>query len=292
MNILNLIREFIINMVNSGYLPNYMEYDFVINSLISTILIGPILGVFGTMVVSKKMAFFSEAIGHSALVGISIGILLGEPYESPYIMLFTYCIIFSLLINYTKNRTKMSSDTLIGIFLAISIALGGALIVLVTSKVNAHMLESLLFGSILTVTDLDIYILSISCLILLLITIPNFNKILLSSFNENIAYVKGINVKLIEYVFIVLVTLITVSSIKIIGIALVEALFLIPASTAKNLAKSIKGFFFYSILFAVISSIIGIILPLAVNISIPSGSAIILVASIFFFASMIIKNIK
>ncbi len=292
MNILNNFRELIVNIVNAGYLPTYMSYTFVINSLISTILIGPILGMFGTMVVTKKMAFFSEAIGHSALAGISIGILLGEPYESPYIMLFTYCIIFGILINYTKNRTKMSSDTLIGIFLAISIALGGTLIILVTAKVNAHMLESLLFGSILTVNDTDILILAISSLFLLIITVTNFNKILLSSFNENIALVKGINVKLIEYVFIVLVTLITISSIKIIGIALVEALFLIPAASAKNLAKSIKGFFFYSIFFAVISSVLGIILPLALNIAVPSGSAIILIAALFFFITIIIKNVK
>lgn len=186
----------------------------------------------------------------------------------------------------------MSSDTLIGIFLSISIAIGGSLIILVSSKVNSHMLEGLLFGSILTVSDLDIFVLLISCIILLIITIPNFNKLLLSSFNSNIATVKGINVDFMEYLFIILVTLVTVSAIKIVGISLVEALFLIPAASAKNLSRSIREFFFYSIIFSVISCVVGILMPLTLDVGIPSGGAIIMVASVLFFITVLIKNIS
>lgn len=291
-HILDIIRNFIISLAQSGALPEYFKYSFVINSLLSSLFIGPILGGLGTMVVTKRMAFFSEAIGHAALAGIALGVLLGEPYESPYIMLFSYCIVFAILINFTKNRTKMSSDTLIGIFLSISIALGGTLIIFVSSKVNTHMLESVLFGSILTVTDKDLFVLFLASIILLIIVIPNFNSMLLSSFNENLAVVKGVKVKLLEYLFILLITLVTVSSIKIIGASLVEALFLIPAASAKNLSTSIKSFFFYSIVFSLISCILGIILPLYFDITIPSGGAIILVASVIFFLTVIIKNVN
>lgn len=291
-HILDIIRNFIILLAQSGALPEYFKYSFVINSLLSSLFIGPILGGLGTMVVTKRMAFFSEAIGHAALAGIALGVLLGEPYESPYIMLFSYCIVFAILINFTKNRTKMSSDTLIGIFLSISIALGGTLIIFVSSKVNTHMLESVLFGSILTVTDKDLFVLFLASIILLIIVIPNFNSMLLSSFNENLAVVKGVKVKLLEYLFILLITLVTVSSIKIIGASLVEALFLIPAASAKNLSTSIKSFFFYSIVFSLISCILGIILPLYFDITIPSGGAIILVASVIFFLTVIIKNVN
>lgn len=291
-HILDIIRNFIISLAQSGALPEYFKYSFVINSLLSSLFIGPILGGLGTMVVTKRMAFFSEAIGHAALAGIALGVLLGEPYESPYIMLFSYCIVFAILINFTKNRTKMSSDTLIGIFLSISIALGGTLIIFVSSKVNTHMLESVLFGSILTVTDKDLFVLFLASIILLIIVIPNFNSMLLSSFNENLAVVKGVKVKLLEYLFILLITLVTVSSIKIIGASLVEALFLIPAASAKNLSTSIKSFFFYSIVFSLISCILGIILPLYFDITIPSGGAIILVASAIFFLTVIIKNVN
>ena len=289
---LDAIRNFFMHLAEIGVLPDYFKYAFVINSLLSALFIGPILGGLGTMVVTKRMAFFSESIGHAALTGIALGVLLGEPYDSPYIMLFTYCIIFALLINFTRNRTKMSSDTLIGIFLSISIALGGTLIIFVSSKVNSHMLESVLFGSILTVSDRDIIVLFFSTILLILIVIPNFNKMLFSSFNTNLAIVKGVRVKFLEYMFILLITLVTVSSIKIIGASLVEALFLIPAASAKNLSKSIRTFFVYSILFSLISCILGILLPLYFDITIPSGGSIILVAAIIFFITVLIKNLK
>lgn len=289
---LEIIRTFFLNLANEGILPDYFKYAFVINSLICSLFIGVILGGIGTMVVTKKMAFFSEAIGHAALTGIALGILFGEPHNAPYVMLFTYCILFGLLINYTKNRTRMSSDTLIGIFLSISIALGGSLLIFVSSKANSHMLENVMFGSILTVTDFDIIVLIVTMLILLAVLIPLFNKMLLSSFNVNIATVKGINVKLMEYIFISIVTVVTIVSVKIIGAALVEALLLIPAASAKNVSKSMGKFFFYSILFSLISCIVGIIIPLHFNISIPSGGAIILAASFIFFMTMIIKNVS
>ena len=146
------------------------------------------------MVIIKKMAFFSEAIGHAALAGIAIGVLLGEAYDSPYIMLFGYCIIFAIIINYTRNRTYMGTDTLIGIFLSLSIAIGAILIIYISGKVNSHMLESVLFGSILTVSDLDLLVLVVVNIVLIGLVMLWYNKILFSSFNKNISMVRGVNV--------------------------------------------------------------------------------------------------
>lgn len=283
------LREFIIELANNGILPTSLSYGFVINALICAILIGPILGGLGTMVVTKKMAFFSEAVGHAALTGVAIGILIGEPYTAPFVSLFSYCILFALVINYTKNRTKMSSDTLIGVFLSISVTLGGTLIVAISSKVNSHILETILFGSILTVNDTDIYILIFSSIILLIVLIPYFNSMLIASFNPSLATVRNIKVKWLEYVFIVTITIITVASLKIVGSILVEALLIIPAAAAKNLSKSMKGFVWYSILFSTISCILGIFLPINFNWPIPSGGAIVLVASVFFLITVLIK---
>lgn len=172
MHFFNTIREYISYLAVNSYLPSFMQYNFVINALISSLFLGPMLGIFGSLIITKKMAFFSEAIGHSALTGIALGIFLGENPTSPYIMLYGYCIIFAIIITYTKNKTKMSSDTLIGIFLSITIAIGGALIIIISSKANVHVLENLLFGSILTITDIDVLILIISSIILLAITLP------------------------------------------------------------------------------------------------------------------------
>lgn len=287
---MELIRNFFIDIANMGYLPEYFKYTFVINSIIASLLIGPVLGGIGTMVVTKKMAFFSEAIGHSALTGIAVGILLGENPNSPYIMLFSYCIIFAILINYTRNRTKMGTNTLIGIFLSISIAIGATLLIYVSGKVNTHLLESVLFGSILTVSDLDLLVLFVTTIILIILVFKWFNHMLLSSFNSNLAIVGGVNVIFLEYVFIFIITIITVSSIKIVGAALVEALILIPSASAKNLSNSMKSFIIYSIFFSTISCLLGIILPLIFELSIPSGAAIILVSGIIFFITVIIRN--
>lgn len=289
---MELIRSFFVDMVNTGYLPEFFKYAFVINSLVASILIGPVLGGIGTMVVVKKMAFFSEAIGHAALVGISIGVLLGESYNSPYIMLFSYCIIFGILINYTINRTKMGTDILIGIYLSLSIAIGATLLLYVSGKVNSHMLETVLFGSILTVSDLDLLVLLVTSIILIILIFKWFNQILLSSFNTNIAVVKGVKTIFLEYVFIFIITIVTVSSIKIIGAALVEALILIPSASAKNLSNSMKSFVMYSIVFSTLSCILGILIPLVFSISIPSGPAIILIASIIFFITVAIKSLS
>ncbi|MBQ3437442.1 MAG: metal ABC transporter permease [Fusobacterium sp.] len=285
------LRLYIISLAEQGSIPEAFKYGFVINAIICALLIGPILGAIGTMVVAKKMAFFSEAVGHAAMTGIAIGVILGEPFSAPYISLFTYCILFGLIINYTKNRTKMASDTLIGVFLAMSIALGGSLLIFVSGKVNSHALESILFGSILTVNDNDIYILIVAAIIITIVLIPFLNKMLLASFNPSLASVRGVNVKLIEYVFIVIVTIITIASVKIVGSILVEALLLIPAASAKNLSKSIKGFVGYSIIFSLISCLLGIYLPIYFAISIPSGGAIILIASTIFVITTVIKMI-
>jgi zinc transport system permease protein len=114
---------------------------------------------------------------------------------------------------------------------------------------------------------------------------------LLATFNPHLARVRGVKVKLLDYLFIVMITVLTVASVKIIGAVLVEALLLIPAAAARNLSRSIRGFFLYSMLFSTLSCLIGIIVPLEYEIPIPSGGAIILVAATFFVVTTIIKTV-
>ena len=115
-----------------------LNYSFITNALISAFFIGPLLGIIGTLVVSKKMAFYSEAIGHAAMTGIAIGIILGENYLTPYLSTFGYSILFGILIIYTKTKTDIASDTLIGIFLAVSISIGASLLTYTAGTINPH----------------------------------------------------------------------------------------------------------------------------------------------------------
>ena len=275
-------RLMIQGLASSGYLPEALAYGFVVNALLAGLLIGPVLGGLGTLVVVKRFAFFSEAVGHAALTGVAIGILLGEPYTGPYGSLFGYCLLFGILLNFLRNRTGLSPDTLIGVFLSVSLALGASLLLMLAGKINVHILENVLFGSVLTVSAQDLLVLGIVAVLVLALALPLYNRIMLASFNPQLAAVRGVAVKTLDYLFVVLVTLVTVAAVKVIGAILVGALLVIPAAAARLVSQSLKGFFFISVLIATLSTLLGILLPIVCDLPVPSGAAIILVAGICF----------
>jgi zinc transport system permease protein len=285
-----LLREWVEAQVSAGTLPESLRYGFVVNALLCGVVIGPLLGGIGTMVVVKRMAFFSQAIGNAAMTGVACGVLLGESFTQPYFSMFGFCILFALLLNYTRNRTKMSADTLIGVFLAVSLALGSSLLLFVSAKVNTHILEAVLFGSILTVSDVDINVLLAVTLVCLAICLPLFNQMLLASLNPSLARVRGVPVVLLEYVFVVMITLLTVACVKIIGAVLVEALLLIPAAAARNIVSSVRGFVLWSMAFSLVSCMAGIYIPMQWDLALPSGGAIVMVAASFFLITTIIRS--
>ncbi|MFJ4458258.1 metal ABC transporter permease [Pseudomonas sp. NPDC089392] len=275
-------RQLIQDWANAGYLPEALAYGFVVNALLAGLMIGPVLGGLGTLVVVKRFAFFSEAVGHAALTGVAIGILLGEPYTGPYGSLFGYCLLFGILLNFLRNRTGLSPDTLIGVFLSVSLALGASLLLMLAGKINVHILENVLFGSVLTVSGQDLVVLGIVALLVLALAVPLYNRIMLASFNPQLAAVRGVAVKTLDYLFVVLVTLVTVAAVKVIGAILVGALLVIPAAAARLVSQSLKGFFFLSVLIATVSTLFGILLPIVFDLPVPSGAAIILVAGMCF----------
>lgn len=275
-------RQLIQGWATAGYLPEALAYGFVINALLAGLMIGPVLGGLGTLVVVKRFAFFSEAVGHAALTGVAIGILLGEPYTGPYGSLFGYCLLFGLLLNFLRNRTGLSPDTLIGVFLSVSLALGASLLLMLAGKINVHILENVLFGSVLTVSGQDLVVLGIVAMLVLALALPLYNRIMLASFNPQLAAVRGVAVKSLDYLFVVLVTLVTVASVKVIGAILVGALLVIPAAAARLVSQSLKGFFFIAVTIATLSTVLGILLPIVLDLPVPSGAAIILVAGACF----------
>ncbi|ADR59626.1 metal ABC transporter permease [Pseudomonas sp. YQ_6] len=277
-----IFRQTVQGWATAGYLPEALAYGFVVNALLAGLMIGPVLGGLGTLVVVKRFAFFSEAVGHAALTGVAIGILLGEPYTGPYGSLFGYCLLFGILLNFLRNRTGLSPDTLIGVFLSVSLALGASLLLMLAGKINVHILENVLFGSVLTVSAQDLFVLGIVAVLVLALALPLYNRIMLASFNPQLAAVRGVAVKTLDYLFVVLVTLVTVAAVKVIGAILVGALLVIPAAAARLVSQSLKGFFFLSVLIATISTLFGILLPIVFDLPVPSGAAIILVAGICF----------
>src|SRR6185503_7026502 len=102
-------RQFIIGLADDGVIHYTFSYAFVVNGFMCAFIIGPLLGGIGTMVVAKRMAFFSQAVGNAALTGVAIGVIIGESYTAPYMSMFSFCVLFALFLNFSKNRTKMSA---------------------------------------------------------------------------------------------------------------------------------------------------------------------------------------
>lgn len=284
------LRELVLSLQQAGYLPEMFQYAFLTNALVAACIIGPLLGALGPLVVVKRLAFFSEAVGHGALTGVALGILLGEPATQPLAALFTFCVIFALLLHWIKSRTQIPYDALVGVFLSFAIALGAALLLYVAKKVNVHILENVLFGSILTVRDTDLLVMLMLAVVCVVLMLYSSNRALISSLAPDLARVRGINVRLYDYVFVLLIALVTVASVKIIGAILVGALLLIPATAARLISRSGREFFWYSILFATVSCLLGILLPMAGALPIPSGAAIVLIASLGFLFALLVRR--
>jgi len=284
---MDALRQWVFSLHQQGMLPDMFSYGFLVNALVAAIIIGPLLGTLGTLVVVKRLAFFSEAVGHGALTGIALGILLGEPATQPLAALFAFCLIFTLLLHWIKSRTQVPYDALVGVFLAFAVAMGAALLLYVAKKVNVHILENVLFGSILTVQDTDILIIGLIGFIAFVAAIWSGNNALLASLEPDMAKVRGLPVKLYDYLFIVLIALVTVASVKIVGAILVGALLLIPATTARLVTQNMRQFICLSAFLSTLACLLGILLPMGLVLPVPSGAAIVIIATAFFLLAIL-----
>lgn len=285
----DLIRHQLQALAERGTLPPPFQYEFVINALICAVLIGPLLGVLGSMVMIKRMAFFSQAVGNAAMTGVAIGVLIGESYTSPYVSMFGFCLLFALTLKYTQHRTTLPTDTLIGVFLSISLAVGASLLLFVSAKINTHVMESVLFGSILAVDHTDMNVLLTVTVVCAAVGLPLYNGMLLASLNPSLARARGVPVRAVEYLFVVLVTLVTVACLKIIGAVLVEALLLIPAAAARNVSRSLGALVAGAVAIATFSCAVGILVPMQFQIPVPTGGAIVLVAALVFAVTTVVR---
>ncbi len=290
------LQQLLADAVAAGWLPEVFQYPFVTYALIAAVMVGPLLGALGTLVVVKRLAFFSEAVGHGALTGVAVGILLGEPATQPVAALFGFCMSFALILHWVKSRTQVPYDALVGVFLAFAIALGAALLLYVAKKVNVHILENVLFGSILTVTPADLMLLGGISVISWVLIWRYGNQALMSALQPDLARVQGAggrktNVTLLDYGFVLLIALITVAAVKIIGAVLVGALLLIPATTARLISSNLRSFFIRTLMISTGCCVAGVVLPMALEIPIPSGAAIVLLASSLFLLVVLLRQL-
>jgi zinc transport system permease protein len=281
------LYESISSWAKAGYLPGIFEHTFMIRGMLAAMIIGPVLGGMGTVVVTKKLAFFTQTVGNASLTGVALGLLFGEPIEGTYAGLYGFCLIVALLMTFVKNQTRLSNDTVIGVVLAQVLGIGIIMLVIVTKQFNIHQVEAILFGSLITLTDGDLLVLIFSSVVVTVLFSITFNRTMLAGFNPVLAKARGINPVFFEYIFITLMTAVVVASLKLIGALLVLVLIVVPAAGAQNIAGNVRQFVWVSITFSTVSTASGLLL--SGLFPVPTGTAIVLVSSILFYGTLVMR---
>ena len=192
------------------------EFEFMRNALIAVLLVTPLFGILSTMVVSNRMAFFSDSLGHGAFTGIAIGALLGVGSE--IVGLLGFSIIFATLITYIKNKSRTAADTVIGVFSSTAIALG---LMLMSSGGQFNKFSRFLIGDLLSISRDDLISLASVFVIVLISWAILFNRLLILSVNQTLARSRGINNQAIESIFAILLAIVVALSIQWVGILII-----------------------------------------------------------------------
>ena len=269
-------------MYSLGY---WFQYDFVRNAFISVTILSILLGFIGTMVVNNKMSFFSDAVGHCTFTGIAIGSMIGiQSYELSSLI---FAILLALSISIVIESEKSSSDTIIGVFSSIGLSLG---ILLMTINGGLSKYSNFLIGDILSIKKSEIYYLFMIFLFSVFFWIFLFNKFFISSLNKDLAVSKRINFKLYKTLFVILVSSIVSLSIKWVGILIINSLLTLPAASSRNLSRGMRAYHLFTVLFSLISGILGLILSLYLGM--PSGPTIVMISAIIFVVTFIYSHHK
>lgn len=271
----------------------------MIRALLAVVLLAPLCGAMGVHVVNFRMAFFSDAISHSAFTGVVLGYMLVPVFDRlwpgaahwevflPTVTLVVFGVLVGLGITAVRRWTELSADTVIGVFFATVIAAGIALIYGYGRQRN---FEQYLYGSVLTVTNADVWLTLLLAAVVAAFHALTFNHLTLIGLNESLARSRGIRVGLLSNAYALLLALVVTMSIRTVGLLLVTAMLVVPAATARNLARNAAGMFWWSIVIGLASGVTGLLLSYRLETS--AGAMIILTASAGFFASLVATRIS
>jgi ABC-type Mn2+/Zn2+ transport system permease subunit len=260
-----------------------LKYDFMVRALITSFLSGIMLSVLGSFTINKNMGFMADAMAHATLPIIAVGVFFGFSISS---LGAPAAIIIALLLGFIIKNTNIGEDTSIGIVFSSFFALGFVLISVLDVSIN---LEDLLFGQILAVSTLDVFIIFGLSSVVLSTLFFFFKQILFYSFDPIGAQVRDLNVTFLNYLFLIILSLSIVGSLQTVGIVLVLSMLLIPAATAKLVSKTFVKSIKISAFFGGVSSVAGLYLSYYFNL--PSGPTMSLVASGIFGISFILMKL-
>lgn len=261
-------------------LTKIFEYTYLQHAVIACFLSSIVCGIIGVIIIEKKLVMMSGGIAHTAYGGVGLGYLVG--FE-PIIGAFLFSICAALGIGYIKRKGGARSDVVIGLFWSLGMALGILFIGLMPGY--PPDLSSYLFGSILSVTKADLYLIIILTLIVTLVIISLYHDWEAYLFDEEFACIIGIKTALMEYLLLVLIAMTVVVLIRVVGIILVIALLTAPAATAGMFTSNLKNRIIYSILLGNLFCISGLWISHEINIA--SGAAIVILSVLCYLLSYV-----
>ena len=261
------------------------QYSFMKNAFLAILLLTPLLGLLGTMAVNHQMAFFSDALGHSALTGIGLGILLG--LRNDLVAMLVFGIIWAVLICVIKQSGSASTDTVISVFSSTSVAAG--LLILARGGKFAKY-SSLLIGDVLAVTPSDLLWLLLALIGTLVLWALLYNALLLTSVDSFLARSRGVRTRLVECAFVVMVAVAVMLSIRWVGVMLINALLILPAAAGRNLARSSRQHAVWSVVLALFCGVLGLTLSYYLDTS--AGASIVLVSALCYAVSLVIRSVR
>ena len=253
-----------------------LHWTFMQNAMLAVLLMAPLFGLLSTMIVTGRMSFFSDALGHSAFTGIAIGAIFGITAPTGAAVLFS--IGFALLFSYVRSRSNQAADTLIGVFSSTAVALGIFVATLGGGSFTKY--NKYLIGDILSVTPAEIGMLALVLLGVLLFWVLCANRLTLTAIHPQLASSRGIPVGLSQTVFITAIAVVVTLSISSVGLLILNSLLVLPGASARNMARNLKQYHGFSVLFALVAGISGLTISYYLGCS--AGAAISLILALIF----------
>ncbi len=262
-----------------------LQWDFMKNALLAILILSPLLGLISTMIVTGKMSFFSDALGHSAFTGIAIGAICG--ITSPTWAAVIFSVLFALLFSWVRAKSNHAADTLIGVFSSTAVALGIFIATFGGSSFTKY--NKYLIGDILSVTGAEIGMLALVLLAVIVFLVLSSNRLTLTAIHPQLASSRGIPIGLTQTIFTTAIAVIVTLSISWVGLLILNSLLVLPAASARNVSRNMRQYHLYSVLITLIAGIAGLYISYYLGAS--AGATISLVLALIFAISLALRKI-
>ena len=263
-----------------------LHWNFMKNAMLAVLLMAPLFGLLSTMIVTGRMSFFSDALGHSAFTGIAIGAICG--IAAPTAVAVVFSLVFALLFSYVRSRSNQAADTLIGVFSSTAVALGIFIATLGGGSFTKY--NKYLIGDILSVTPGEIGLLALTLAAVLVLWAVFSNRLTLANIHPALAFSRGIPVGKIQTLFTCAIAVVVTLSISSVGLLILNSLLVLPAASSRNISRNLRQYHLFSVLFALISCVTGLTLSYYLGSS--AGAAISLCLALIFAVTFSLRKVR